>query len=97
MHEASDAYMGYASTDELTTFLNELLEAERAGARVARETARAVGTGPVAEIMRTVQRDKARGCAIVSCTPSFARCCDRMRSTSTAPKHMKARERTTVP
>ena len=30
MHVASDAYMGYAGKDELTTFLNELIEAERA-------------------------------------------------------------------
>jgi hypothetical protein len=66
MHEASDAYMDYASTDELTTFLNELLETERAGARVTRERARAVGTGPVAEIMRTVRRDEARWCATLA-------------------------------
>ena len=30
-HEADDAYMGYATKDELASFLNELLEAERAG------------------------------------------------------------------
>src|SRR5207237_908286 len=41
MHEADDQYMGYASKDELITFLNELLEAERAGARVTLESARA--------------------------------------------------------
>ena len=34
-HEADDAYMGYATTDELAAFLNELLEAERAGTGVA--------------------------------------------------------------
>jgi hypothetical protein len=32
MPVANDAYMGYAGTDELITFLNELIEAERAGA-----------------------------------------------------------------
>jgi nitronate monooxygenase len=65
MHEASDAYMGYAGKDELTTFLNELIEAERAGARVTRESARAAGTGPLVELLRTVQRDEARWCAML--------------------------------
>ena len=34
MHEADDAYMGYAGRKELTAILTELLEAERAGVRV---------------------------------------------------------------
>src|SRR3546814_9167162 len=33
--QAEDAYMGYADRDELLDALNELIEAERAGARVA--------------------------------------------------------------
>jgi nitronate monooxygenase len=66
MHEVSDVYMGYAGKDELTTILNELLEAERAGARVTLESARAVGSGPLAELLRTVQRDEARWCAMLS-------------------------------
>lgn len=65
MHEAGDAYMGYAGQDELTTFLNELLEAERAGARVTLESARAAGSGPLAELLRTIQRDEARWCAML--------------------------------
>jgi hypothetical protein len=65
MHEASDAYMGYADQDEVTTFLNELLEAERAGARVTLESARAAGNGPLAELLRTIQRDEARWCAML--------------------------------
>ncbi len=65
MHEASDVYMGYAGKDELTTFLNELLEAERAGALVTLESARAAGTGPLAELLRIVQRDEARWCAML--------------------------------
>ena len=55
MHEADDAYMGYADKNELIIFLNELLEAERAGARVTLESARAAGDGPIAELMRTIQ------------------------------------------
>ena len=65
MHEASDTYMGYAGREELTAFLNELLEAERAGARVALESARAAGPGPLAELLRTIQRDEARWCAML--------------------------------
>jgi hypothetical protein len=65
MHEADDAYMGYADRDEVTGFLNALLEAERAGARVALESAQAAGAGPIAELMRTIQRDEARWCAML--------------------------------
>ena len=43
MHEADDVYMGCAGKDELIAFLNELHEAERAGARVTLESARAAG------------------------------------------------------
>lgn len=66
MHEADDAYMGYAGTDELIAFLNELLEAERAGARVTLETARAAGSGPMAELMLAIQQDEARWCGMLS-------------------------------
>ena len=66
MHEADDTYMGYAGKDELVAFLNELLEAERAGARVTGETARAAGSGPTAELMRTIQKDEAHWCAMLA-------------------------------
>ena len=65
MHEADDSYMGYAGNDELVAFLNELLEAERAGSRVTLETARAAGSGPIAELMAAIQRDEARWCAML--------------------------------
>lgn len=65
MHEADDAYMGFAGKDELVAFLNELLEAERAGARVTLDSARAAGSGPVAELLRTIQQDEARWCAML--------------------------------
>jgi hypothetical protein len=65
MHEADDAYMGYPGKDELITFLNELLEAERAGARVTLESARTAGSGPISELMRTIQRDEARWCGML--------------------------------
>ena len=65
MHEADDQYMGYASKDELITFLNELLEAERAGARVRLESARVAGSGPISDLMRAIQRDEARWCGML--------------------------------
>ena len=57
--------MGYAGKDELIPVLNELIEAERAGARVTLDSAREAGTGPLAELLLTVQRDEARWCAML--------------------------------
>lgn len=65
MHETDDAYMGYATPAELTAFLNELLEAERAGSRVTLESAREAGSGAVADLMTVIQRDEARWCAML--------------------------------
>lgn len=64
--DADDIYMGYAGRDEIIAALNELLEAERAGARVALAS---VGdaTGPDhAAMMRTVRADEARWCAMLA-------------------------------
>ena len=65
MSEADDTYMGYAGRAELVGFLNELLEAERAGARVTLKSAREAGAGPVAKLLWTIQRDEARWCAML--------------------------------
>ncbi|HEY5210743.1 MAG TPA: DUF6306 domain-containing protein [Stellaceae bacterium] len=65
MNEADDVYMGYAGRDELVAFLNELLEAERAGSRVTLDSAREAGTGAIADLMSAVQRDEARWCAML--------------------------------
>ncbi len=66
MHEADDAYMGYAGKAELITLLDELIEAERAGARVTLESAGGLGSGPIAELMQAIQRDEARWCAMLA-------------------------------
>lgn len=64
--EADDIYMGYAGRDELLAALNELLEAERAGARVALESiADAIGSDHAA-MMRDIRADEARWCAMLS-------------------------------
>ena len=66
MHEADDAYMGYAGKEELTAILTELLEAERAGVRVTHESARTAGDGSLAELMRAIEKDEARWCAMLT-------------------------------
>lgn len=49
---------------ELVPLLNELLEAERAGARVTLESARTADAS-IAALMMTVHRDEARWCAML--------------------------------
>jgi len=65
MHEAGDAYMGYAGREELGAFLNELLEAERAGTGVALRSAASPAAAPFADLLRDVHRDEARWCAML--------------------------------
>jgi hypothetical protein len=61
--EADDAYMGYAGRDEILAALNELLEAERAGARLALASGKTEALTP---LMRTVHADEARWCAMLT-------------------------------
>ena len=64
-HEGSDAYMGYASKDELGAFLNELLEAERAGTGVALRSAENAAGTPFVGLLRDIHKDEARWCAML--------------------------------
>lgn len=64
-HEADDAYMGYASRDELAAFLNELLEAERAGTGVALRSGPAAAGTRFADLLHDVHHDEARWCAML--------------------------------
>ncbi|SCW34884.1 hypothetical protein SAMN02927924_00100 [Sphingobium faniae] len=61
-----DAYMGYAGREEIVAALNELLEAERAGARVALKAAKEGPEPAYSELMRDVRGDEARWCAMLS-------------------------------
>ncbi|MCC7274845.1 MAG: hypothetical protein IT561_19405 [Alphaproteobacteria bacterium] len=63
MHEADDAYMGYAGRVELLGFLDALLQGERAVAQVALESAPAAGSGPVAARLSAAAREASRWCA----------------------------------
>lgn len=63
--DADDVYMGYAGRDEILSALNDLLEAERAGARIAAESARTRSPPGFAELMRHVRADEAHWCAML--------------------------------
>jgi len=64
-HDADDAYMGFATRDEITAFLNELLEAERAGTGVALKSAQVAEGTPYLGLLQDVHRDEARWCAML--------------------------------
>jgi len=64
--DADDVYMGYAGRDEILAALTELLEAERAGAKVALASSRSKGPTSYLGLMRQVKADEARWCAMLS-------------------------------
>jgi nitronate monooxygenase len=63
--EADDIYAGYAPHEELVAFLNLLLEAERAGARIAARTALETGNDRLRQLLRAIHRDEAACCAML--------------------------------
>jgi hypothetical protein len=65
LHEVDPVYLGYASRDEILALLNELLEAERAGARGAREMSAMGDSAPTRQALHDVARDEARFCAML--------------------------------
>jgi len=66
-HEADDRYMGYSGQEELVAALNELLEAERAGARVAlRTAAQLAGDVDLKPLVMAIHRDEARWCGVLT-------------------------------
>lgn len=65
MHEADDAYMGFASHEEVLTLLNELLAAERAGTKVAAGS-RLNTPETLGRFLRRLARDEARCCAMLT-------------------------------
>ncbi len=61
MSECTD----YANREEILAFLNELLEAERAGARVTARTASKFDDPQMKSLMQDVRSDEARWCAML--------------------------------
>ena len=64
--DAADAYMGYADRDEILSTLNMLLEAERAGTRVAQGSGKSATLSGYAQLMRGVRKDEAHWCAMLT-------------------------------
>jgi hypothetical protein len=65
LDEADDVYSGYAPRAEIVAFLNELLEAERAGSRITLESAREAGSRPIGDLLAAIQKDEAHWCAML--------------------------------
>ena len=65
LHEVDPTYLGYMSEEEMVAFLNELLEAERAGASGVGEMA-APQDAPHRPLLQTVAADEARFCAMLT-------------------------------
>jgi hypothetical protein len=65
-HEMDDVYMGFAGREELLESLNELLEAERAGMRVALETAAEIEDPSVKRLVTETHCDGVRWCGVLT-------------------------------
>ena len=65
MHELDDASLGYLGRAELMALLNELLEAERAGARLAARLSRDAADTTAAATLQAVAQDEGRFCAML--------------------------------
>ncbi len=63
---ADDAYMGYASRAEVLALLNELLEAERAGTKVAVASVRMAAPEGWRDLLHLIRDDEAHWCAMLS-------------------------------
>ncbi len=65
MHEADPSYFGYLTDAEIIPILNQLLEAERAGAHGVAEMAWQISTPDQRFTLRAVATDEARFCAML--------------------------------
>jgi hypothetical protein len=65
LHELDPSYLGYLAADETIALLNELIEAERAGAKVVGRLGETATGQAVATTLRAVARDEARFCAML--------------------------------
>jgi nitronate monooxygenase len=63
--QSDDVYAGFAPREEILVFLNELLEAERAGARITARTALDAQDESLATLMQEIRRDEAHWCAML--------------------------------
>jgi hypothetical protein len=65
LHELDPSYLGYASREEILALLNQLLEAERAGARGVRAMSEQSSSARTRTTLREIAGDEARFCAML--------------------------------
>src|SRR5579863_3644795 len=66
MHEVDNAQAPPLTGPEIVEFLNRLLEAERAGAAVARKSGQGADPGPLASLLDQVRQDELRWCRMLT-------------------------------
>ncbi|QNT68772.1 DUF6306 domain-containing protein [Defluviicoccus vanus] len=66
LHDAEPAYQGYLERAQVLALLDELLEAERAGAKVARTLSADAAGGPAEDALRSLAMDEAHFCAMLA-------------------------------
>jgi hypothetical protein len=66
LHELDDTFLGYAPPAEVIAALNELLEAERAGVKVAHDSAVTAPDDAARALLEDVKRDEAQWCTMLS-------------------------------
>lgn len=66
LHELDPSYLGFFDQDELLSLLNELLEAERAGARGVGKIGRRADRPHLRSALQNIARHEARFCAMLS-------------------------------
>jgi iron-sulfur cluster repair di-iron protein len=65
LNQTADVLASDAARQEVLSALNELLEAERAGARVAMETGREIAVPELALLVEDIHRDEVRWCSLL--------------------------------
>jgi len=65
LHELDPSYLGYSSREEVLALLNQLLEAERTGARVVRAMSEQSSGARIRTTLRDIAGDEARSCAML--------------------------------
>lgn len=66
LHEVDASYRGYLSRDEIVGLLNELLEGERAGAKLAGVLGKSATRPEIRAFLHDLGSDEARFCAMLS-------------------------------
>ncbi len=66
LNSVDPAYQGYLGRNDLLALLNELLEAERAGAKIARTMTADASGGLAGDVLKALAIDEARFCAMLT-------------------------------